>query len=181
MSTTRYLREAFDIANTDKGFYHGYEHMYAFIFSGFTPKSIFEIGVKDGNSILAWQKLFPSASITGMDIKHRNTVARHFEYIVGDSTIYPTTNFPSYDIIIDDGSHKVEDQIKTFMNFKDKFNFYYVIEDINLIKDDEPNSDRPVKMLIDTITGEGYKGIATFSSYNERKVTKSLVITSLQF
>jgi hypothetical protein len=179
---TKYIRDAFDLANTDKGYYHQYEYMYANIFVNFTPKSILEIGVKDGNSILAWQQLFPSASITGIDISKKKLVTSiPFTYLIGSSTTFDVSNLNNFDVIIDDGSHKVEDQIETFKNFKDKFNYYYIIEDVNFVKDNDITSDRPIKMLIEAIQAEGFKGVSSFMSYNTTKNTRSLVIMSKNF
>jgi hypothetical protein len=173
----KYIRDSFDMSGTDKGYYHNYEYMYANIFANFTPESLFEIGVKDGASILAWQILFPSAKIDGMDIKKRKSKAKkEFNYIVADSTKYDTSFFPNYDIIIDDGSHRVENQIETFKNFKDKFNYYYIVEDVNFIKDNDT-----VQLLIEAIQEEGFKGVFSFMSYNKRKNTRSLIIMSKNF
>ena len=179
---TSYIREAFDLADTDKGYYHNYEYMYASIFSNFVPESLLEIGVKNGNSILAWQKLFPSTKITGIDIvKNKLVTDKPFEYLIADSTIFNVDTLPIFDVIIEDGSHKVEDQITTFKNFKDKFKYYYVVEDVNFIKDNDITSDRPVRMLIEAIQAEGFKGVSSFMSYNKRKNTRSLVIMSKNF
>lgn len=179
---TKYIRESFDLANTDKGYYHQYEYMYANIFANFIPDSILEIGVKEGNSILAWQQLFPKANITGMDITKKNLVTKlPFKYLIGSSTTFDVSTLGNFDVIIDDGSHRVEDQIETFKNFKDKFNYYYIVEDVNFVKDNDITSDRPVKLLIEAIQAEGFKGISSFMSYNKRKNTRSLVIMSKNF
>ena len=179
---TKHIRDAFDITDTDKGYYHQYEYMYGFIFANFIPNSIFEIGVKDGASIWTWQILFPSAKVDGMDIKIRPVkTKKDFKYIIADSTTYDTKEFPNYDIIIDDGSHLPEDQIKTFLNFKDKFNYCYIIEDINFTKDNDITSDKPLKQIVDVVQKEGYKGVFSFISYNKRKNTRALVIMHPNF
>ena len=185
MGLISYFRDAFDITNTDKGYYHTYEHMYSFIFHNFTPKNILEIGVKNGRSIAAWQKLFPETNITGMDIIKNKLVIPEdsFNYMIGDSTnpIF-TDKLDKQDVIIDDGSHYFYDQIKTFDNLKDKFNFFYVIEDINFVKQSNDASlDYSLSAIRDVVMKNGFKGIAIFDSYNERKITKSMVIQSANF
>jgi hypothetical protein len=179
---TKHIRDAFDLANTDKGYYHNYEYMYANIFANFIPDSMLEIGVKNGNSILAWQQLFPKANITGIDITERNLVTKlPFNYLIGSSTTFDVSTLDNFDVIVEDGSHRVEDQIETFKNFKNKFNYYYIVEDVNFVKDNDVNSDRPVRMLTEAIQAEGFYGISTFMSYNKRKHTRSLVIMSKNF
>jgi hypothetical protein len=182
---TQYIKDTFDLAKTDKSESHSYEYMYASVFSNFIPQSLLEIGVKSGRSIYAWQKLFPKAEITGIDISKNNLITEitkdSFKYLIGDSTVFDVSTLPVFDIIIDDGSHKVEDQIKTFKNFKEKFKYYYVIEDINFVKNHDHTSDLPLKKLIASIQEEGFYGIATYPSYNKRKETKSLVVMSKDF
>jgi len=180
---TKTVKDAFELANTDKGYYHNYEHMYAMLFAFFEPKTLLEIGVKNGLSIWAWQTLFPNCDITGIDIQKSFDMYNKgpFNYLIGDSTTYNVSSLPTYDIIIEDGSHDVVDQIKTFQNFKDKFKYYYVIEDINFVKGNDPTSDKPLKDLIAAIQAEGFYGIATYPSYNKRKDTRALVVMSKSF
>lgn len=177
------VRAAFDIGGTDKGHYHTYEYMYAMMFAFFEPKSILEIGVKRGKSIAAWQTLFPSAEIAGIDIQEAPHLfnKKPFNYMIGDSTKFDTSALPKYDVIIDDGDHSVEAQIKTFDNFKTKFNYFYVIEDINFVKNSAKDPQEPVTKLIEHIKSSEFFGIASFHSYNTRKDTKALVILSRSF
>ena len=99
---TKYIKDAFDLANTDKGYYHNYEYMYANIFANFIPDSILEIGVKEGNSILAWQQLFPKANITGIDIAKKNLVTKlPFKYLIGSSITFDVSTLGNFDVVID--------------------------------------------------------------------------------
>lgn len=178
----QHIRDVFDITKTDKGYFHEYEHMYASIFSNLTPSSLLEIGVRQGHSIRAWQKLFPKASITGIDIQKNELVpGNDFNYMIANSTDYSAVkDLPNYDIIIDDGSHHVYDQILTFTNFKDRFNYYYVIEDVSYARE-HPGSDHSIKVLKACIKRCGYRGIAVYDSYNNRNPSVSIVIQSNTF
>lgn len=187
MGMTKTVKDAFFVSNTDKGYYHQYEYMYANIFSSCTPKSILEIGVKDGNSIKAWQMLFPEAKISGMDIVKSKKLfdMKPFDFIEGSSTNYETTSkLDNYDIIIDDGSHHILDQIITFSNLKNKFNYFYVIEDISFVGnniDVAPNVIATANVLKACIRKMGFYGISMFDSYNTHKKCCSLVIQSKEF
>lgn len=129
------IREAFDMYGTDKGRDHCYEHMYAEVFSNNNINSLLEIGVREGKSMAAWRHLFPSIHLTGVDIyspSDKFISTSKFDFVLCDSTspTLCTLLDDKYDIIIDDGSHYCIDQINTFKNLADKFNTYYVIEDI---------------------------------------------------
>lgn len=169
-------KSAFDVAETDKGEAHQYHHMYGLLFAAVTPKSLLEVGVLSGNSMLAWKKLFPEAALTGLDNKERELVTTEFEYVFGDSTDPSVTKkLSTYDVIIDDGSHHIYDQILTFNNLKDKFNYFYVIEDIGWQHRDK-DRDHVLKTLIECVKYAGFHGIATFESHNPDRCCYSLVI-----
>lgn len=110
-----------EVVETDREKYHtdkfdlGYIH--EFYNEIFTPrkyqaKSILEIGINSGSSILLWRDFFPKADVYGIDITHCGAV-------VDQPRIYPViqnaycadifnvlpTNF---DIMIDDGPHTKE-------------------------------------------------------------------------
>ena len=184
MGLVEEIKTVFDLTNTDKGYYHGYQYMYANLFHNFKPKSLLEIGVKNGNSISAWQMLFPQASIAGLDIKKRDLVVPEssFKYVIGDSTDpNMSTDLGMFDIIIEDGSHFFLDQINTFLNFKDMFRYYYVIEDINFIANNDSDPSYSLRAIKHVLEREGFRGVAVYDSLNSRKQTKSLVIQSLNF
>lgn len=179
----QYIRDVFDVTNTDKGHFHEYEHMYANIFSSFEPKSILEIGVRGGHSIRAWQKLFPNARVVGLDIKETTLIeGPAFEYVIGDSTDPAiAAKLGKFDLIIDDGSHHILDQILTFNNFKDSFNYAFVVEDISFARHPHPGSEHSIKVLMACIQKCGFRGIARFESYNKRNPSCSLVVQSNTF
>jgi len=136
MTSAKKIRHAFNQASTDKGFSHEYEKHYAKDFKEYTPDSLLEIGVKRGESLAAWSILFPSSKIAGLDIEESafkpfNITFSNAKIIIGDSTKKETAaTLDNYDVIIDDGSHYYKDILKTFINFQNKFNKYYIIEDL---------------------------------------------------
>ncbi|MCX2192385.1 class I SAM-dependent methyltransferase [Pantoea agglomerans] len=89
-----------------------------------TLKNLLEIGVQNGGSLEIWSKYFPNAeNIVGCDI---NPDCARLEYenksikvLIGNSSTLEIKNkiseiTPSYNLIIDDGSHNSSDIIKSF-------------------------------------------------------------------
>lgn len=183
MGMTRWVKNAFDLAGTDKGHPHRYYYMYASIFAAVTPKSILEVGVLGGHSMRAWRHMFPSAKLTGIDYKKRDIdPGLDFEYIIGDATQPSLTDsISNHDIIIDDASHNLHDQIMIFNNLKNKFNYFYIIEDINWERDNIYKPDM-TEALKDCIRSMGFNGIAVYDSLG-RHHTKccAIVIHSKDF
>lgn len=131
------IKAIFEETGTDKADSHGYEKYYASIFENFAPNSLLEIGVREGRSIAAWSILFPETKISGLDITDSKLLKNiqkftGAELVVGDSTKKEISNIfnDKFDVIIDDGSHYYKDILRTFVNFKDKFERVYVIEDL---------------------------------------------------
>jgi hypothetical protein len=136
---------AFAMSKCDKGHVHGYDRYYDEIFEDYTPNSLLEVGIKKGNSLVAWRLMFPKCDITGIDMTDEAFSMKHINYveakiIIEDSTKPQVLNKieDNYDIIIDDGSHYYRDILRTFKNLHTKFNNYYIIEDwyydLNFIK-----------------------------------------------
>jgi hypothetical protein len=136
MITAAQIKSAFDQTNTDKGFTHSYETGYKFVFQDFTPASLLEVGIKQGRSLASWKILFPKCDITGVDITDKEFSDNYLKMaqsknIICDSTKSELLQYlePSYDVIIDDGSHFYLDIEKTFDLLKYKFKYAYVVED----------------------------------------------------
>lgn len=151
---------------------HGYDLMYSDILDQ-NIKSILEIGIKKGASLAAWRDLYPHIDLYGIDITDKEQIKENIEYAGAITTIKDSTEkgiedyFKKVDLIIDDGSHIPEDQIKTFQNFKDKFRKCYVIEDV-------------VHKLYDVITAVKNEGFEHFSIYKSRDMRyKHKVLNSL--
>lgn len=114
-----------------------YWDLYENIFSNYdlTKRiNILEIGVDTGTGMELLKKVFPNSNICGIDI--RNITSTIGKVWVGDQkdenflNIVNSNNGP-FDIIIDDGSHVMEDQIKTFEYLFTKMNpgGIYIVED----------------------------------------------------
>lgn len=136
MNLEQRIRHCFLQTGTDK-YEHGYDKHYAKIFKEFEPKSLLEVGVKEGRSIASWSMIFPKVKIAGLDITEKKFKVPLIEFsgaeiIIGDSTKKEILNQikETYDVIIDDGSHFYKDIIKTFINLENNFNKVYVIEDV---------------------------------------------------
>jgi hypothetical protein len=120
---------------------HDYLKRYNFYFrqKRETVKKILEIGVDRGESLKTWSKYFPNATVYGLDIDER---AKKYEnekikIIIADQNneddlrkIYNQHN--DFDIIVDDGSHKYEHIIKSFIHLFPilKNSGVYVVEDV---------------------------------------------------
>ncbi len=115
---------------------HGYHKFYERILSD-SIETILEIGVKNGRSLASWKEALPSVKLFGVDITDRefnsDVIPKDTKTFICDSTSKESLNVighNKFDVIIDDGSHFVEDQVMTFENFSDSFGKYYVIEDV---------------------------------------------------
>jgi len=110
---------------------HCYGPAYDQLFKSFNRKSnldIIEIGTQFGESLRAWREFFPNADITGVDIV--DIVEEKYPgigYIISD--VKELKMNKEFDIVIDDGSHKLSDVLYTVKNFKLKKNGMMIIED----------------------------------------------------
>lgn len=103
--------------NTDKHSRHSYiQGFYDNYFSSLREKklNILEIGVKGGGSIKLWKEYFINSKIYGIDtnlIKH----ASYKDAILISGDAYDkkiVDQLPDLDIVIDDGPHTLESQLK---------------------------------------------------------------------
>lgn len=94
-------------------------------------------GYAPGGSLRAWRDYFPLGEIVGLDVQPDTQFKedRITTYLI-DSTqkdfIEPTLKDQSFDIILDDGSHYDEHQLKTLHNLWSRVRpgGYYIIEDL---------------------------------------------------
>jgi hypothetical protein len=131
----------FDGRDTDKNRepgHHGYGAAYEAILRGKDIRTILEIGVLSGQSLLAWGDYFPHARIIGVDsaasqpqfADPRITCHR------GDATIWsdmePIVRGHTFDLIVDDGSHHLCDQLTSWFLLWPfvALGGFYVIEDV---------------------------------------------------
>lgn len=127
---------------TDKGHWHSYIGPYGDLFAGrrTSVTTMLEIGILHGSSMLMWRDYFPNADVYGLDAMELPLVPQYdgirMARIIADSTDKQALdeNLASlkFDIIIDDGSHRCEDQIITFNYLFGRLKpaGIYVIEDI---------------------------------------------------
>ena len=128
---------------TDK---ENYYWLYPKVLCPFRDKKlkILEVGVHHGGSLLLFDDYFHDVEIYGLDIdttkckegKWKEDIERNsrIKLLKGNQSDIGVLHdlqkqFGPFDIIIDDGSHFVEDIVSTFEFFKSKFNLLYIIED----------------------------------------------------
>ena len=124
--------------------WHHYLPIYEKYFSNYLNRGInfLEIGVADGGSLEMWSNYFSSNSnIFGIDINKdcKNFETQNIHILIGDATDknYLKNNLFSqvdeFDIILDDGSHKMKDILNSFEHLypKLKIGGLYVIEDLH--------------------------------------------------
>jgi SAM-dependent methyltransferase len=108
-----------DSGGGDKGTIHDYIKIYSQYITENSCKSLLEIGVYKGHSIKMWEEYLPECDIVGVDV---DLSLIEFTFDKAQLIQFDATskdflkNIPNkyFDVIIDDGSHKLEDQIKTF-------------------------------------------------------------------
>lgn len=134
LDRTEEVAEAFRFWQTDK---ERTEHNYVGVYASISRdiKSILEIGIDRGSSLLAWCDIFPKASIWGIDPaweRVRPEVYKRDQILVvfSDFKFFKSSN--NFDLIVDDGSHRTEDMIEAWLQFGSLLsaNGVYVIEDI---------------------------------------------------
>lgn len=128
--------------HTDKLWLHSYLETYEDLFSKFKNKNInlLEIGFEHGGSLKLWKEYFGNkSSIYGIDItlqelrydlvRESNITLICKDISVCDESILKPIMF---DVVLDDASHTLEHQIKSWELFKDRLNpgGILVIEDI---------------------------------------------------
>ena len=98
-------------------------------------------GYKPGGSLRAWRDFFPNATIYGMDVQpdtQFDDEERIVTFLCNStnpdqvSKVMGKLDYAKFDIIIDDGSHIIEDQFKTLRNLFPflKEDGIYVVEDV---------------------------------------------------
>lgn len=160
---TRYAKTPEGKDGTDKNSRHSYGPVYDYIFRPFENRSdvdIVEIGIRGGWSILAWREFFPKATICGIDIVDPDPIENKIdgvEFIISDvKELKPNKEF---DIVIDDGSHKLKDVLHVVENFKLKVGGVMVIEDIQKPDKWLPEIKKATKYSVEYIDLRENKGL----------------------
>ena len=135
------LRHTNPALGTDKNTTHSYIEVYTDLLEKYRKTgNILEIGAAHGNSMRMWREYFTNGIVAGID----NIVEENIKPLLDDPkykiVIHDATHDSildyfkdiKFDVIIDDGSHKIHHQLKTFDMFKNHMNpgGVYIIEDI---------------------------------------------------
>lgn len=116
------LGDLFDHYGTDKG-RNGYTDVYECLLDARRREvlAVLEVGVAKGASLRVWHDYFPNAEIFGIDIDPDCAILEpRIGAFIGDSTVASTATMlgsATFDLIIDDGSHKPFDQMATLAHF----------------------------------------------------------------
>lgn len=118
---------------------HNYTPVYEQMFEPVReePFKILEIGVATGASLRTWLEYFPNAEIHGIDIslEQMNEPMLNSERLTihignqNDKEFLDNIGI-DFDIVIDDGSHQVSDQIFTFKSLWPNTKLVYIVEDL---------------------------------------------------
>ena len=121
---------------TDKGpSCHNYTQTYEQMFEGIRQEKlkILEIGVLDGASVRMWSDYFPNAEIHGIDVNEDCSAFAddRITIHIGDqgNRRFLESIGVEFDIVIDDGSHRVDDQIASFKVLWPNTRLIYIVED----------------------------------------------------
>jgi 23S rRNA U2552 (ribose-2'-O)-methylase RlmE/FtsJ len=128
------------IDNPEPHIGHTYGDSYDEIFETFDRDgvlNILEIGIQRGGSLLAWKDYFKNAEIYGVDIvdvvipEYRKDFINYIFSDVKDPKVKEELKDIKFDIIIDDGSHQINDIIFVVKTYVEqlKVNGYLIVED----------------------------------------------------
>jgi hypothetical protein len=122
----------------DKGTLHSYIEIYEKYMEKKDSISILEIGVQKGHSIRMWQDYFTNSQVYGLDITLDNVIFDKLDNVfICDATDKSSVDWilsdKKFDYVVDDGSHLIEHQIKSFDIIwpRIKNGGRYFIEDVN--------------------------------------------------
>lgn len=137
-----FSKNGYDNGGTDKNTCHSYiENFYDKEFELYKEREVdlFEIGIETGGSLKLWKEYFiNSKSIIGVDISDEK-IDKKYKNIDGVTMYFGdaydktfSNKFHQFDIIIDDGPHTLESQLKFIELYlpKLKENGLFVIEDV---------------------------------------------------
>lgn len=126
---------------TDRWGKHHYTPIYYKLFKHKrnSVKKVLEIGVAEGAGLYMWRDFFPEAKIYGAEIDHQRVFSEYHikVFLCDQSKEEHLLNLLSFtgvnlDFVVDDGSHKPEDQVFTALKILQvlKKGAIYVIEDV---------------------------------------------------
>jgi hypothetical protein len=121
---------------TDKGTIHSYLEVYERLFERLRlkPITLLEIGVCSGDSLRMWDAYFPNGKVYGVDNDPTAYQDDRVKILDATSSFEVETKLGGmrFDIIIDDASHRIWDQIAIYRNLSPHLakDGIYVIEDV---------------------------------------------------
>lgn len=120
----------------DKGTAHDYLPIYQGAITRTTGVTLLEIGVYQGHSIAMWGEYLTDSTVIGLDIDLSLVTFPHLDVRLCDATdaTAVTDVLPglTFDYVIDDGSHRVADQLASLAVLLPRMNAggAYFVEDI---------------------------------------------------
>ena len=138
---------------SDKGTIHGYIPVYERLLAPHrdTPLPVVEIGIMTGHSLRMWEEFFHRSKVHGIDLNDHPHDIADLRPMIAEGThnihLFDATNRELtdaafgktlFEVIIDDASHSLEQQLLIYRNFKDRLapGGIYIIEDVeNLDRD----------------------------------------------
>jgi SAM-dependent methyltransferase len=119
--------------------FHNYLNLYDGYLNGirFKYNNILEIGILNGDSLNIFSDYFENSRINAFDIIDKSHLSiKHCNILIGDQSdrnFLNTISNDEFDLILDDGSHKMEhQQISIGVLFRYlKFGGIYIIEDLH--------------------------------------------------
>lgn len=148
--------------------------------------SLLEIGVSDGRSLRMWREYYPNAFIEGIDIDiNKCPPIERVIFLEADQKNLSFGESVKFDVIIDDGSHKWDDQIASFKSLWPHVSpgGVYVIEDLHtsyFMEFGEPgglNTMSFLHLIMDEVNMYGAGGLGdcrNLHGYEEIKKTLSV-------
>jgi 8-demethyl-8-alpha-L-rhamnosyltetracenomycin-C 2'-O-methyltransferase len=125
---------------TDKNTGHRYGPVYEELLAPIRDQAwaVLEIGVARGGSLRVWRDYFPKATVVGLDIDpSARFIDDRIVCVTGDQAApyivrQVGDNYGPFDLIVDDGSHKIGDQMTSLLNLWEHLaaDGVYVVEDI---------------------------------------------------
>lgn len=155
---------------SDKGTIHSYIDVYEEVFAPYrlSARRVVEIGMMSGQSLRMWEEYFPQAEVYGVDLcdqphggladlrpmvaegTHRIAFFNAADHAEVDGHF----GDKMFDVVIDDASHYVPDQLAIYRNFKTHLapGGVHIIEDIENIDRDRHlfeniDSDKIVRIV----------------------------------
>lgn len=110
------------------------------------PKRILEIGAYEGASLKMWRDYYPEAEIVGIDIWKQLDIDGVKMLIMDATDEEAMRSLGKFDIIIDDGSHKMAQQqtaLKYGLDFMLNEGGVFIMEDLHCCYWEEMQDDSP--------------------------------------